>query len=189
MIWGEDLRNLKVVVRDTKTGKTIADTTVRYYNKQFDVIRIDSDGISDEMYSRVEVLLFSQKGSFKCSGTVRGNGRTGEVDIALYNGNEADDRGAVRYSLEMPGVLNMVLRPGEGAKEMSVAVMVLNMSTTGFLFRAPTGVLEKNDIVKINCLFKGRHLALQGEIVRTQNMDIQSIEYGCKLFSVQNVKG
>lgn len=187
MIFGEDLRNYKVVVRDVRSGATIADTIVRYYDKHFDVIRIDSDGINDEIYSRVQVLLFSSKGLLKCSGTVRGNGRTGEVDIALYNGNEEDDRKAVRYSLTMPGVLSSIFRPGAGVIENSTAITVLNMSTTGFLFQAPEGILEKKDVVKISCLFKGKRISMQGEVVRIQHKDIQHTEYGCKLYSVKNV--
>lgn len=187
MIFGEDLQGLKVVVRDVKSGATIADTIVRYYDKHFDVIRIDSDGVNDEMYSRVQVLLFSPKGLLKCSGTVRGNGSTGEIDIALYNGNEEDDRKAVRYALTMPGTISSIFRPGEGVKEGSTAITVINMSTTGFLFQGPEGLLDKKDVVKITCLFKGKRISMQGEVVRIQHRDIQHTEYGCKLYSVKNV--
>lgn len=187
MIFGEDIQGLKVVVRDVKSGATIADTIVRYYDKHFDVIRIESDSVNDEIYPRVQVLLFSSKGLFKCSGTVRGNGSTGEVDIALYNGNEEDDRKAVRYVLTMPGTISNIFRPGEGVIEASTAITVINMSTTGFLFQAPEGLVDKKDVVKINCLFKGKRISIQGEVVRIQHRDIQHAEYGCKLYSVKNV--
>lgn len=179
----EDLRNKRVIISSLIPPQTLADTLVKSFDKLNNAITVSVAGLTPDRFPKVAALIFTSKGVFDCMGTVKTGHMAGEVVISLYKSEEKNDRAAVRYDVNMFGVLNEFTRD-KSVITRSFAVNIINMSSSGILFRAPAGNLKVNDVVKITSVAKGQRLAMTGEIVRKQNTTIQSEEYGCRLFSV-----
>lgn len=173
----EDLRQCRIVIRDTAQGKTIADTTILTHDTTTSEIEVETDRIILEEGTTISALVFSKSGLYETQGTV--GVKTGKkTAIELYEGSSKDDRHAVRYQVNITGTVDTITRNGEkipGDFELTV----LNMSSIGLLVQAPEGKIEEGDVIRFLAVTKGQRIIITAQANRVEEVESGKEKIGC----------
>lgn len=178
----EDLKDHRVVIRNTGTGETVADTTIVAYDADANEIMIDTDQISLGEGAAISALIFSANGLYESQGVIGGQAE-GKMSILLSEGRGRDDRQAVRYQVNIHGEVDFVSRPGEGKLPGGFEILLLNMSSIGLLIQAPSGRIQMGDTIRFTAVSKGQRLAITVEATRVEKVDSDSDKekVGCSI--------
>lgn len=179
----EDLRNHRIVIRDTGTGETVADTTIAAYDADANEITLDTDQIALGEGSVISALIFSANGLYESHGVIRG-AVEGKTSIQLSEGRGRDDRQAVRYQVNIRGEVDFVSRPGEGKLPGGFEILLLNMSSIGLLIQAPEGRIQMGDTVRFTAVSKGQRLIITVEATRVEKAEADNSDkekIGCSI--------
>lgn len=169
----EDLRNHRIVIRDTGTGETVADTIITAYDAEASELTIDTDQITLKEGTAISALIFSANGLFESQGVIRAQAE-GKTFIRLSEGRGRDERQAVRYQVNIRGEVEFVSRPGEGKLPGGFEILLLNMSSIGLLIQAPGGRIQTGDTIRFTAVSKGQRLAITVEATRVEKVDSDS---------------
>ncbi|MCM1113503.1 MAG: hypothetical protein NC399_09650 [Muribaculum sp.] len=169
MSLNEDLRNCRIVIRDTDTEQTIADTTILTYDAETGRVEIEFDGAGLPEQTVISALIFSAAGLFESHGTV-GVQAEGKTEIFLYEGAGRNDRQAVRYQVHIVGEVDQIVRPEEGKLPGGFEVTVLNMSSIGLLLLSPKGKVQMGDTIRFSAVTKGQRIVITVEATRVEPM-------------------
>ncbi len=173
----EDLRQCRIVIRDTVQGKTIADTTILTHNMDNSEIEVETDRITIEEGVTISALVFSKSGLYETQGTV--GAKTGKKTvIALYEGSAKDDRHAVRYQVNITGTVDTITRNEEKITD-SFEITVLNMSSIGLLVQAPEGKILDGDVIRFTAVTKGQRIAITACANRVEEVEAGKEKIGC----------
>ena len=180
MSLNEDVRNCRIVVRDTQSGRTIVDTTILTYDKATGQVTIASEGIDVKEGSLISALVFSSAGLYESQGTVAVNREKCTV-ITLYEGTDKDGRQAVRYRVNIRGIVDYVAKPSGKKIREEFEINVLNMSAIGILMQAPQGKIRPGDTIRFSALSKGQRLNVTVEATRVAEAEEGKENIGCSV--------
>lgn len=175
----EDLRQCRIVIRESVNGDTIADTTILVHNQETSEIQIETDAFMVEEGATISALVFSKSGLYETQGTV-GTKEGTKTTIALYEGSDRDDRHAVRYQVNITGTVDTITREGDklpGEFELTV----LNMSSIGLLVQAPQGRIKENDVIRFSAVTKGQRIIITAQATRVEEVDAGTEKIGCTI--------
>lgn len=176
----EDLRNHRIVIRDTGTGETVADTTIAAYDADANEITLDTDWIALGEGAAVSALIFSANGLYESPGIIRSK-EEGKIFILLSEGRGRDERQAVRYQVHICGEVDFVSRPGEGKLPGGFEILLLNMSSIGLLIQAPGGRIQRGDTIRFTAISKGQRLIITAEVTRVEEAEDGKEKVGCSI--------
>lgn len=176
----EDIKNHRVVIRDTGTGETVADTTIVAYNAEVNEITLETDRLALEEGAEVSALIFSANGLYESHGIIRRQA-DGRIAVRLSEGRGRDDRQAVRYQVNIRGEVDFVNRPGEGKLPGGFEILLLNMSSIGLLIQAPEGRIHTGDTVRFTAVSKGQRLIITVEATRVEKAEQDKEKIGCSI--------
>lgn len=175
----EDLRQCRIVIRETVNGDTIADTTILAHNQETSEIQIEADAFLVEEGATISALVFSKSGLYETQGTV-GAKDGAKTTIALYEGSDKDDRHAVRYQVNIAGTVDTITR-GEDKFPGEFELTVLNMSSIGLLVQAPEGRIKANDVIRFSAVTKGQRIIITAQATRVEEVDAGTEKIGCTI--------
>ncbi len=173
----EDLRQCRIVIRESAQGNTIADTTILASNTEKSEIEVEIEGFNLAEGDTISALVFSKSGLYETQGTI-GPLEGQRITIALYEGSDKDDRHAVRYQVNITGTVDTITRQDEklpGEFELTV----LNMSSIGLLVQAPEGKIKENDVIRFSAVTKGQRIIITAQATRVEEVDNGKEKIGC----------
>lgn len=176
----KNLKNCRILIRDSVTGELIADTTVEGYDTRRNVLTVFAGALSRPAKSRLSLLALAKSGVLEYSGNLR-KIINGMAEIALYGERKKENRNFTRYEMKTEGRVEALLI-GETRIELRkpVPIAILNISANGILFRGDIDAFRRGSKVRVRVGLKDSSFVGEYEIVRSQNRNKETAEYGCR---------
>lgn len=179
--YANDLVGRKIQIKDIETGKLIANTRITDYNSGNKTVKISASELNDLGHQEVCVLIFCADRLLEYYGRLKRPIIANEFEINLYSGRVREDRKRPRYEIRESGkVVGLVIAGKSILLRKPIDIMTKNISANGLLIEAEAGSFEKGTHIQI--LIKLGETILQGvyEVVRLQNQNLWTEEYGCR---------
>lgn len=174
------LKNCRILVRDSITGELIADTTVEGYDPKRNMITIFAGALNGPAKNRLSLLALARGGVLEYSGNLR-KIANGMAEIALFGERKKENRNFTRYDMKTEGrVEALLIRDTRIELRKPVPVSILNISANGILFRGDIDAFRRGSKVRVRVGLKDNSFVGEYEIVRSQNRNKETAEYGCR---------
>lgn len=176
----KNLKNCRIFVRDSITGELVADTVVEGYDAKRNVMNISAGAVKGPAENRLSLLVLTKGGVLEFSGNLR-KVLNGMAEIALYGERKKEDRNFTRYDVRTEGRVEALLI-GNSRVDLRkpVPVSILNLSANGILFRGDIDAFRRGSKVRVRIGLKDNAFVGEYEIVRSQNRNKETAEYGCR---------
>ncbi len=176
----KNLKNCRIFVRDSITGELVADTLVEGYDAKRNVMNISASAIRGPAENRLSLLVLTKGGVLEFSGNLR-KFFSGMAEIALFGERKKEDRNFTRYDVNTEGRVEALLI-GSNRVDLRkpVPVFILNLSANGILFRGDIDAFRRGSKVRVRIGLKDTAFVGEYEIVRSQNRNKETAEYGCR---------
>ena len=177
---GVDFRDCPVIIYDND-GNQMGSTVVKEHDKREMTISVSELPEGATQGERLDLLIIYSGGAGRFYGTPRKSMGIGAYEIALFKEHEQYSRGAERFKLSAPALINnIVTNLGKTPLEPPVKVVVKDLSTNGMLIKAPPGNFKKGQTLEIDVNIQGKDVVFYGLILREQEGDYNTVSYGCK---------
>lgn len=176
----KNLKNCRILIRDSVTGELIADTTAEGYDPKRNLLTVFAGALSKPAKNRLSLLALAKGGVLEYSGNLR-KIVNGMAEIALYGERKKENRNFTRYEMRTEGRVEALL-VGDTRIELRkpVPVAILNISANGILFRGDIDAFRRGSKVRVRVGLKDSSFVGEYEIVRSQNRNKETAEYGCR---------
>lgn len=183
------LKNCRILIRDSITGELVADTMVEGYDPKRNVLSIFSGALNGPAENRLSLLALAKDGVLEYSGNLR-KISNGMAEIALYGERKKEKRNFTRYDMRTEGRVEALLI-GETRIELRkpVPVSILNISANGILFKGDIDAFRRGSRVRVRVGLKQNSFVGEYEVVRSQNRNKETAEYGCRNILPQGEQG
>ncbi len=179
-------KNHRILVKRITDGKVVADTRIKRYESVTNSFVISADSLTDKSYYQVTAMVFGEDNLYEFEGSIKGTVIENEVEIFLGRRRQKEDRKRPRYRLSASGLVTELYFERHGIKlHKPMFFKTVNMSSGGVLLRMDSGSFEKGNLFKVVIPIEGRKLEFICEIVRTQNDNRLTEEYGCRIANLQ----
>lgn len=186
---GKNLKKCRILLRDSISGELVADTMVEGYDGKRNVLTIASGALRGPVEHRLSLLVLAKEGVLEYSGNLR-KISNGVAEIALFAERKKEDRNFTRYDLRTEGRVEALLI-GDTRIDLRkpVPISVLNISANGILFRGDIDAFRRGSKVRVRVGLKDNSFVGEYEIVRSQNRNKETAEYGCRNILPQGEQG
>lgn len=176
----KNLKNCRILIRDSVTGELIADTTAEGYDPKRNLLTVFAGALSRPAKNRLSLLALAKGGVLEYSGNLR-KIVNGMAEIALYGERKKENRNFTRYEMKTEGRVEALLI-GDTRIELRkpVPIAILNISANGILFRGDIDAFRRGSKVRVRVGLKDSSFVGEYEIVRSQNRNKETAEYGCR---------
>ncbi|MDE7046224.1 MAG: PilZ domain-containing protein, partial [Acetatifactor sp.] len=176
----KNLKNCRILARDSITGELIADTTVEGYDPKRNMMTLFAGALNGPAKNRLSLLALTKNGVLEYSGNLR-KIAGGMAEIALYGERKKEDRNFTRYDMKTEGRVEALLI-GDTRIDLRKPdpVFILNISANGILFLGDIDSFRRGSKVRVRVGLKDNSFVGEYEIVRSQNRNKQTAEYGCR---------
>ena len=176
----KNIVNCKILVRDSKSGILIADTTIEGYDANRNVLTISEASMCATANGKLTLLVLGKSGVLEYSGNLR-KILNGMAEIALYGEREKENRNFTRYEIKAEGRVEALLIDGERIDlRKPIPISVINISANGILFRGDIDAFKRGSKLRLRVVIKDNAFVSEYEVVRSQNRNKVSAEYGCR---------
>jgi len=173
-----DYTGCSVLIYDMQ-GNNLIDTRVTYYDKQSLRIMVKESPPYLKVGDTCKLLILSSPCPCEFMGRIKKETQTNY--IALYQGKEKEERGATRYKVSYPAVIENLVYDGKAYPlHKSLEVALINVSKSGTRFRAPCSALLDCDRFQMRMKIGGDDKLLIADVVNHTDKDDGTSEYGCK---------
>jgi len=101
--------------------------------------------------------------------------------IAMYRGRVRENRGAVRYKVNTPAVIENLIFDGKPYRlHTPFNVKLMNISQSGVRFRAQSYALSDGDRFQMRLKISGSEKLLIADTIHHIDLDGATAEYGCQ---------
>ncbi len=179
--YANDLIGRKIQIKDMKTGALIANTRITAFDSGKKTVKISASELNDTGSQEVCVLIFCTSRLLEYYGRLKKPVIANEFEIDLYSGRVREDRQKPRYDIKAQGrVVGMVIVGKRILLRKPIDITTKNISANGLLIEAQAGSFEKGNRIQI--LLNLGETTLHGvyEVVRLQNQNLWTEEYGCR---------
>lgn len=177
---GKNLKKCRILIRDSVTGELLADTTVEGYDPKRNMMTIFAGALSKPAKNRLSLLALPKSGVLEYSGNLR-KIANGMAEIALYGERKKEKRNFTRYEMKTEGrVEAMLIGDTRIGLRKPVPVSILNISANGILFRGDIDAFRRGTKIRLRVGLKDNAFVGEYEIVRSQNRNKETAEYGCR---------
>lgn len=176
----KNLKNCRILIRDSISGELVADTTVEGYDPKRNLMTVFAGALNGPVKNRLSLLALVKSGVLEYSGNLR-KISGGMAEIALYGERKKEDRNFTRYDMKTEGRVEALLI-GDTRIELRkpVPIFILNISANGILFRGDIDAFRRGSKVRVRVGLKNNAFVGEYEIVRSQNRNKETAEYGCR---------
>lgn len=181
-----DYTDCSVLIYDS-VGKHLCTTVVTDYDKV--ALRLTAEYTPDILDTGevCRLLILTAPTPCEYQGRVLREGVT--KVIALFQGREKEDRGAVRYKVDYPALIeNLICNDRPYALHTPLEVRLINISKRGVRFSAPPNSLSIDDRFQMSIKISDNEKLLIADVVNHLDKDFRTTEYGCR-FLVGSERG
>lgn len=182
---GINIKNCRIIIKDMKQGKVVADTYILGYDWNSNIVRVSATSLGGQVGSELGVLIFGKDGFYEYLGRIERSNVANETVIGLYSGQERKGRSSRRYDFHADGEITQIrIENTFITLAVPIEFQALNISATGILFSTYKGSFDKYDKIRIRMPLKDRTLELECKVVRIENSTDWQEKYGCKIMKV-----
>lgn len=182
---GANIKNCRIIVKDMKHGKVVADTYILGYDWKTNIVRVSATSLKGQECSELSVLIFGKDGFYEYLGKVERTSVGNETVIGLYSGQERKGRSSRRYEFHADGDITQIkIENTFITLSIPIEFHALNISATGILFSTYKGSFHKYDRIRIRMPLKDKVLEMECKVVRIENSTDWEEKYGCKIMKV-----
>lgn len=176
------LKNCRILIKDMENGSIIADTKIVRFDSLANAAYISADSIVDRKYCSISAIVFAKECLYEFFGTIRGVLVDNEIEVSLGKSKEKEDRAKTRYPVTLGGsIVGIFIEDRLIKLRKAMLIQTINMSANGVLMQADSGCFQIGDRFCLNLKVEEGRIELSCQIVRIQNSDMLTEEYGCRI--------
>ena len=184
-----DLSGCRIIVKEIAGGKMVLDTRIKSYDPIRKVVKVSAGSLDNRMEHAVTVIIFGPNGSLVESiGNLRKVVIANEVEIELGKSKNGEKRKHARYPLKEKGYIESVIVDGTLIKlQKPIEMETCNISGNGILIHTMAGSGTVGTEMRICVKLGDTMLQKTYRIVRVQNANLKTEEYGCMMIRDRNI--
>ena len=180
-VLGSDFTDNTVFIYD-EDGNHLIDTIITNHDKHQQQIQVSVMPMDLKVNDNCKLLVLSSPSPCEYHGKVKKFG--GNQFIAMYQGQEKEDRGAARYPVTTPALITAkYVRSQLSGINPPLKVTMINISTSGVRFRAPYQSLEDKDRFQMYMVIANNKKQLISEVINHMDYADKNpkvSDYGCR---------
>ena len=178
-----DYTGCSILIYDAVDNHHLCSTVVTDYDKNEMRIQIEVAPPTLETGKVCRLLILCTPTPCEYQGRVLSEGT--QKTIAMYQGQEKESRGAVRYELNAPALIEKLICDGQAYPlHTPLKVKLINISKTGVRFRTPNYSLSSGDQFQMRMKIGVNEKLLIAEVTNHIDKDSTTSEYGCRFLMV-----
>jgi len=159
-------------------GEHLLDTVVSEHNREAQQIQVSALPEDLHVNDNCSLLVLTSPSPCEYLGKVKKVG--GSVFIAMYQGQEKENRTATRYAVNAPALIDTLITEGHPyLLHTPLAIKLINISTGGVRFRAPYYSLADGDVFQMRVVISQNKKKLIAQVVNHVDDEPASSDYGC----------
>lgn len=187
MVETDKLKGCKVILHDEKSGKTLAETVVLDFDRQRQVITVNTSRYSLADAARLSLLILSERTIVECMGTARRQDSRGQREIALFHVAEKESRGSTRYALQAPARIESVLLANRIIPlDEPLEVTVLDISASGIRIQTDRSELFRGCCFQLRLKIAESDTVVETTVVRVQEGKNGVKSFGCRFIALES---
>ena len=159
-------------------GNHIGSTSVTSHDRK--AMRIEVKEIPHPLSagSGCTMLILTSPAPCEYQGRILGEGN--RKIIAMYRGRERENRGAVRYKISSPALIENLIYDGKAYRlHTPLRVELINISKSGVRFRSQNYALSNRDRFQMRLKISDGEKLLIADVVHHIDQNAETTEYGC----------
>lgn len=183
------IKNRRILIKDTKDGSIIADTKILRFDSRANSVVISADSLAVKKHYNISAYVFAEECLYEFFGTIRGAMVENEIEVFLGKSKTKEDRAKTRYPVALEGSINgVIIENREIRLRKPIHIRMINMSANGVLMQADSGCFNVGDCFIMALKTETNSIEVYCEIVRIQNENLLTEEYGCRIKEIQAVE-
>ena len=189
-----ELNGCRIIVKEIAGGKRVLDTRIKSYDPIRKVVKVSAGSLSITLIQRfslnaVTVIIFGPNGSLvEATGNLRKVIIANEVEIELGRSKNGEKRKHARYPLKEKGYIESVIVDGTLIElQKPIEMETCNISGNGILIQTMAGSGTVGTELRICVKLGDTMLQKTYRIVRIQNANLKTEEYGCMMIRDRNI--
>ena len=184
-----ELNGCRIIVKEIAGGKRVLDTRIKSYDPIRKVVKVSAGSLDNRMEHAVTVIIFGPNGSLvEATGNLRKVIIANEVEIELGRSKNGEKRKHVRYPLKEKGYIESVIVDGTLIElQKPIEMETCNISGNGILIQTMAGSGTVGTELRICVKLGDTMLQKTYRIVRIQNANLKTEEYGCMMIRDRNI--
>jgi len=156
---------------------------IREHDRREQFIRLNL--MPDELSVNDNCKIFILSSPVPCEFLGKVKKISGSLMIALFQGYEKENRGAMRYAVNSPAFIEaLVIENKAYSLQNNVQVNLINISTSGVRFRAPYYSFVENDIFRMRLMISNSEKQITAEVLNCMDKDKTTSDYGCRFVEI-----
>jgi len=178
-----DFTDCSVLLYDM-SGNHLGSTVIREHDKKEQQIKVNLMPTVLRANDNCRVFILSSPTPCEFSGKLKKIG--GSLIIAMFQGQEKENRGAMRYPVNTSAKIEaLIIDEQSYYLQTPVDVTLINISTSGVRFRAPFYSLIENDVFMMDFIISNANKTITAEVVNCMDKGTESSDYGCRFVEIQ----
>ncbi len=181
----------RILVKNANDESQSFGSEITEHNKAYQSIVVKLiDDINWEL-SQLIIIVFSEGKIFQFSGNARKVATSANTfEIAVFKAAQKEDRTEQRFAVDICADIKAVLIDSTLIfLNKPLQVKILNVSTKGIMFEGMSGAFQKGDVFRISAVAMDTNTVFNVKIVRRRNTDLLTMQYGCKLVTINEGSG
>lgn len=176
------VKNRRILIKNTEDGNIIADTKIIRFDSLTNSVHISADSLAVRKFYNISAFIFAEECLYEFPGTIRGALVDNEIEVFLGKSKEKEDRAKTRYPVALEGNIVGIIIEGKMIQlRKTMHIRTINMSANGVLMQADSGCFDIGHTFVLNLEVEDGRIELSCEIIRIQNSDMLTEEYGCRI--------
>jgi len=173
----ENYDTYNVLIYDSN-GEHLTNTVVTDHDKDEQQIQVNHLPKELKVNDTCKLLIMTSPTPCEYLGKVKKVG--GNLFIAMFQGQEKESRGATRYTVNSPALIETLIVDGKPYNlHTPIKVRLINISTSGVRFRAPFYSLDDGDVFRMYMEISHNKKKLTAQVVNHVDKQPDSSDYGC----------
>lgn len=179
------VKNCRILIRNEEDGQIIADTEIIRFDELTNSAYISADSLKERKRYKISAIIFAQKGLYEFTGTIKGVLVGNEIEVLLGKSKEKENRARTRYPMALAGNIDGILIEDRMINlRKPMHIRTINMSANGVLMKADSGCFGMGDCFSLKLQVKDGEIQLNCKVVRIQNSNMLTEEYGCRISEI-----
>lgn len=154
------------------------------YDKSEQRIKISAIPKELKVNDNCRLFILSSPSPYEFHGKLKREGSN--YFIAMFQGQEKDNRRAARYKVDTPALIDNLIIDGKAySLQTPIRVKLINISTGGVRFRAPFYSLESGDNFQMHLSISNNKKTIVAEVTNCIDNEPESSDYGCFFLRVE----
>ena len=164
-------------------GVHLASSLIRTHDREAQQIRVNLMPSELSVNDNCKVFVLSSPTPCEFLGKVKKEG--GNLFIAMFQGQEKENRGATRYSVNSPALIDALIVDDKAHNlQTPIKITLINISTSGVRFRAPYYSFIEGDVFQMHLVISNSKKRITAQVINFFDNKTTSSDYGCRFLEI-----